>query len=392
MINKEGWEKKKLGVIAKASYGYTEKAYLEEIGPKFLRITDIQDNGVNWDTVPYCKISSADLVKFKLENGDIVFARTGATTGKCFLLYNPPISVFASYLIRVKVINDNLSPNFLFKYFQSNAYWSKINSGISGSTQGGFNATKLSDLDVPIPPRAIQHQIVSELDTLSDIITKKKQQLVDIDALAQATFYDMFGDLHSNLKRFEIKTLNEIFSLITDGTHQTPTYTTDSENGYKFLSSKDVVGGYINWSKIKYIPEMLHNQLYKRLSPQRNDILLAKNGTTGVCALVDNDEIFDIYVSLALLRPKPNFNAKFLVSCINSLDTKRQFNSHLKGIGVPNLHLSEIKKTRVLAPPLALQTQFATKIQIIEKQKELINQSIADVQQLFDYTMDKYFN
>ena len=97
--------------------------------------------------------------------------------------------------------------------------------------------------------------------------------------------------------------LQELCSIITDGTHQTPTYT-DKKSGVIFLSSKDVTQEKIDWQHVKYIPQDLHEKLYARLAPQRNDILLAKNGTTGIAALVDTDAVFDIYVSLALLRPK----------------------------------------------------------------------------------------
>lgn len=93
--------------------------------------------------------------------------------------------------------------------------------------------------------------------------------------------------------------LQSICSVLTDGTHKTPTY---SDNGYIFLSSKNVVTGVIDWDNIMYIPEELHNKLYERLAPQLNDILLAKNGTTGIAAIVDRDCIFDLYVSLALIR------------------------------------------------------------------------------------------
>ena len=87
---------------------------------------------------------------------------------------------------------------------------------------------------------------------------------------------------------------------ITDGTHKTPTY---SNEGFIFLSSKNVTSGKIDWEDIMYIPQWLHDELYKRIAPKKDDILLAKNGTTGVAAIVDKDEIFDIYVSLALIRP-----------------------------------------------------------------------------------------
>jgi len=161
---KEGWKLKKLNDVAKAMYGYTEKASVEAVGPKFLRITDIQHEGVNWDSVPYCPITDGDFEKYKLNDGDIVFARTGATTGKSYLVTKPPKSVFASYLIRLHINVDCLLPSFLFMFFQTNIYWERINAGLTGSAQGGFNASKLSELEIPIPPLSEQQRIVLLLD------------------------------------------------------------------------------------------------------------------------------------------------------------------------------------------------------------------------------------
>lgn len=138
--------------------------------------------------------------------------------------------------------------------------------------------------------------------------------------------------------------LDELCEFITDGTHQTPEYCDD---GVIFLSSKDVTERKINWDDVRYIPDELHEKLYKRLSPRKNDILLAKNGTTGVAAIVDRDEIFDVYVSLAVLRPLETIYPKYLLYAINSPVAKRQFNAGLKGIGVPNLHLGVIRETIV---------------------------------------------
>ena len=139
--------------------------------------------------------------------------------------------------------------------------------------------------------------------------------------------------------------LEELCEFITDGTHQTPKYCEDG--GVKFLSSKDVTTRKIDWDNVKHIPESLHEKLCARLSPRKNDILLAKNGTTGVAALVDKDEIFDVYVSLAVLRPKDIVYPKYLLYAINSSVAKRQFDVGLKGVGVPNLHLSVIRKTEI---------------------------------------------
>lgn len=169
--NNENWLEKELIDISKINYGYTDKASSEQIGPKFLRITDIQENGVNWETVPYCKVSDEECKKFVLETGDIVFARTGATTGKSYLLQDPPNSVFASYLIRLKILSkDEILPKLVYYYFQSGIYWNKINAGITGAAQGGFNASKLGKMKLAFPKDiSQQHTIIEKLDKLFEI-------------------------------------------------------------------------------------------------------------------------------------------------------------------------------------------------------------------------------
>ena len=162
--NRIDWANCSLGELATINYGYTESASDEPIGPKFLRITDLRIGGVSWNEVPFCLISATELEKHRLADGDIVFARTGATTGKSFLVKDPPESVCASYLIRLQPNCDLVDPNYLNRFFQSDEYWAQIHGGISGTAQGGFNATKLSALVAPIPPLLIQHQIVQELD------------------------------------------------------------------------------------------------------------------------------------------------------------------------------------------------------------------------------------
>ena len=154
---------------------------------------------------------------------------------------------------------------------------------------------------------------------------------------------------------------------ITDGTHQTPQYTT-REEGIPFLSSKDVTKRIIDWSSIKYITRDLHDVLYSRIAPQKFDILLAKNGTTGVAAMVEDDRVFDIYVTLAVIRPAmPYIHPNYLLHIINSHFCKSQFNSHLTGIGLPNLHLTDINKTYIPLPP------YNEQCRIIEKLEKLLS-------------------
>lgn len=299
--------------------------------------------------------------------------------------------VIVSPLYVVFGLKDTLKPEYLKYYLKSKPINELIRLSTSGTVRDNLKYSTLEKFPIPVPSIKKQEEICSLLDKLSLVIEKKKQQVKELDNLAQAIFYDMFGDVNTNNHSYDIQTLSSVCEILTDGTHQTPEYTQDIVNGVKFLSAKDVVGGVINWNNIKYIPQSLHESLYSRLAPKRNDILLCKNGTTGIAAVVETDEIFDIYVSLALLRLKDGYLPKYILYAINNPTTKQQFDDSLKGVGVPNLHLGEIKKTRIVVPPLSLQQSFAQKVESIERQKELINQSIREAQTLFDSRMEYYF-
>ena len=265
----------------------------------------------------------------------------------------------------------------------------KTDGLVNGATRQKLTQATMRKMLIPNMTLENQRIVVDKLNRVLSIKSKREKQLVKLDELIKARFVEMFGALNNT--SYETLPLGDICEFIKDGTHQTPTYTEDKVRGYKFLSSKDVTSQEISWSNIKYIPESLHNELYSKLAPRRGDILLAKNGTTGVAAVVDTDEVFDIYVSLALLRPKVGYNSRYLWAVINSNDTKMQFNANLKGIGVPNLHLGEIKKAKVIVPPLEQQEKFAVFLEQIDKSKVAIQKSLAETQLLFDKLMQDYF-
>jgi type I restriction enzyme S subunit len=181
-VNSQGSKSVCLNEISTISYGYTESAFREIVGPKFLRITDIQDGAVDWESVPYCRIDDATFAKQKLNDGDIVFARTG-TVGKSFLVRNPPDAVSASYLIRVQADTIKVIPEFLFLNFQTRDYWKQIHAGKSGSVQGGFNASKLGKLEIPLPPLAKQLEIVGAMAALHNLEVKTILSLKQLSKL-----------------------------------------------------------------------------------------------------------------------------------------------------------------------------------------------------------------
>ena len=173
------WVWTRLGDITeKNQYGYTAKA--ENNGEiKYLRITDIQDNKVIWKNVPYCNIDKKDLEKFKLKENDIVVTRTGATTGKSFLIETINCdAVFASYLIRVRAVKG--LPKYLWSYMKTNLYWHQITEFSSGIAQPGVNAQKLENLLFPLPPLEEQKRIVEKLDSLFEKIQKIKEIIEEV--------------------------------------------------------------------------------------------------------------------------------------------------------------------------------------------------------------------
>ena len=227
-------------------------------------------------------------------------------------------------LASIRPLSENINKKYL--YYLLNSKYNELNKFGTGSTFKAITKENLCNLKcAEVPDIKEQIEVVNKLDNVNQIIEIKKKQLEELSIIIKSQFVEMFGNVNDNKNSYEIKTLNEVFEFIKDGTHSTPTYTNDKINGIKFLSAKDVTKGTINWENIKYIPLELHEQLVKRVKPQKGDILLAKNGTTGVCAKVDRDEIFDIYVSLALLRPKEGYVVDYLVQAINNDMTKEQF-------------------------------------------------------------------
>ena len=182
---KAGWSVIPIGEFCEApQYGYTESASEYAVGPHFLRITDIQDGQVDWARVPYCHCP--DPSKYLLKPGDLVFARTGATTGKSFVIHQCPEAVFASYLIRLRV-REKVSVDYLYRYFQSPGYWEQITDKKTGTGQPNLNGSKLRRLRVPVPPPDEQRRIVAELDTLQSEVDALKQlqaeTAAELDAL-----------------------------------------------------------------------------------------------------------------------------------------------------------------------------------------------------------------
>jgi type I restriction enzyme, S subunit len=199
-------------------YGVTASADDRPVGPKFLRITDIQDGAVDWNTVPFCQSDARKLAASKLRVGDIVFARTGATTGKSFLIKSCPTdAVFASYLIRVRP-NRLIDPSFLAHFFDSPDYWSQISLKAVGAAQPGINSSKLKELEVPLLPIQEQERIAAILDQADEVRRKQLEAIEIAERFPHALFLEMFGDPTPNSEKWPRDQLRHLGKVSTGGT------------------------------------------------------------------------------------------------------------------------------------------------------------------------------
>lgn len=147
----EGWEVRKLATLVETQYGYTETASDEELGPKFLRGTDINKNSfIDWSNVPYCQIPESKLQNYSLSVGDIVIIRM-ADPGKVGIIEKEINAIFASYLVRLKIKSAQLSPYFLFYFLLSERYQGYITGASTGTTRKSASAGVITDVDVAVP-------------------------------------------------------------------------------------------------------------------------------------------------------------------------------------------------------------------------------------------------
>ena len=163
-----GWER--WGNIAQTiQYGYNAPA-LEHGVIKMVRISDIQENCVLWDNVPYCLIDENDIDTYLLKVNDILFARTGGTVGKSFLVEEvPEKAIYAGYLIRTRY-SSLLNPRYMKSFMESQLYWEQLKNGTIATAQPNCNGKTLAKMLLPIPPTKEQERIVEKLTQLSSFL------------------------------------------------------------------------------------------------------------------------------------------------------------------------------------------------------------------------------
>lgn len=392
---KHNWEYKKLGEVATFTSGSRPTGGVRGITEGVLSLGGEhigKDGFIDLTTPKYVSYEYYEAnSKGHILDGDILLCKDGALTGKVALLHDELAGKKAMVNEHVFIIRtDSLYQPYLFRYLFSDFGQYELKSRIKGAAQGGLNGSNLRTIPIPLPPLPIQQKIVAELDKVCLIIDKKKQQLKELDNLAQAIFYDMFGDPVENEKGWEVKTMGEI------GTLQRGSGLSKKdlvENGHPCILYGQIHTRFGAFTKthIACIPDYLVNTAK---IAHTGDLIMAitSEDVEGSCKSTAWLGNYDIAIGSDAAIFRHNQNGIYISYYTK---TKAFYNEKAKfarGFKVTHISTKEIATIPIMIPPLALQQSFAAKIEAIEKQKELISRSIKEAQTLFDERMDYWFD
>lgn len=312
------------------------------------------------------------------EPDTVLIAMYGATIGATSILKIPACTNQACATFKK---SDKITPEFLYYFFRSQKE-RFVKDGVGGA-QPNISAGYLKKIEIELLPLKKQNEITNTLDKLQSIITHIRTQLEKLDLLVKARFVEMFGNIEN------MCTIADVCSIITDGTHQPPKFTTD---GIPFLFVSNIATNEIVYNAEKFISEETYNDLYKRTPIEIGDIILSTVGSYGHPAIVKTNKKFLFQRHIAYLKPIPTtINSIYLHRAILSDNVQRQIDERVKGIAQKTLNLSEIRKIVIPAPPLELQTQFANFVKQVDQSKSILQQELTQTQTLFNSLMQEYF-
>jgi type I restriction enzyme S subunit len=392
------WREVILNEICTSQYGYTASAEEQNVGLKFLRITDIVPETINWLSVPYCAIDEEDIKKYKLEKGDIVIARTGNTTGYAKLIRDDVDAVFASYLIRLRVNPLIANPQYIGRLIESKIYKSFVNSIKGGSAQGNANAKMLTLFKFKIPPLPIQQKIADILSKYDDLIENNRRRIELLERSARLLYKEWFvrlrfpGHEHTPIidgipEGWENTKITNLCYVI-DGTHDSPK---PVHEGYYLVTGRHITDGFIDFSKCYVITDEDHQKVMQRSRPETGDIIFSNIGTLGSTVLVDNEFEFSIK-NVALFKPFDKNYSSFMFLYFSDPATLRKMEIQSSGTSQKFFSLKFLRGLHILTPNKTLLRLFNDVVEPALKQRSLLHKYNQKLKQARDILLPKLMN
>jgi len=380
----------KLGNLCEVVSGSTPKTNIDDYwngNIKWVTPAELSDSSfIIKDTQRHLTDSGFKSASLRLLPEGTVLLSSRAPIGKVAIVGSP---MACNQGFKNLICKKELRNHYLYYFLKSKTNY--LNLLGRGATFKEISKTIVENIEIPLPSIEEQKKISERLHKINNLILLRKQQNEKLDLLIKSRFVEMFGDPFTNEKGWNIEKLGNLATKISDGVHAKPNYTTI---GKPFISVVNITKGFINFTNCKYVSEDDYYKMIKSTHPEKGDVLYTKVGATyGIPAYVDTDEDFCLYVSVSLIKPNhEKINSRFLSISMGMPYVKEQADRRIRGIGVPDLHLNQIKEFDIVCPSLEMQSDFTDFVKQIDKQKFELQKSLNELNTLYDALMQKYFD
>ena len=391
---REGWTYKKLGEVADISAGQGapqgENNYCSD-GIPFIKAGNLESliNGMPEQTMQKVSDLVAKSHRLKLyKSGSVLFAKSGMSCMKGWVYTLKNDCYVVSHLAVITPHMQKTEGRYLNYYFQFN----KPNTLVKDAAYPSISLKDIENISIPVPSLSEQQSIVAELDKINELISLKKAQLSDLDALAQSIFYDMFGDPIENEKGWEVKKLGDISSVKT-GPFGSMLHKDD------YISNGIPLVNPIHIKDYRVIADMdftISDEKARELNAyilRKNDVIFARRGDIGRCAVIsDKENGYLCGTGSLFVRFEQEVIPQYIMYIIRSSSFIKELISKAKGATMLNLNSTIIADLQIPLPPLSLQKDFAKRIELIEQQKAQISSTIKDLETLLASRMQYWFD
>lgn len=300
--------------------------------------------------------------------------------------------VATTELVPLRCNPEKVLPSYLAYFLRSAEFLNFANTVVAGAKMPRMVMSEFWRYPVPTPPLSEQRRIAAILDKADALRAKRREALAQLDHLAQSIFLETFGDPTPTRTPFTTYNLSDVCTKISDGTHHSPPIQKD---GVPYITAKHLKrDGLDFFADPWYVSQTEHEHIFARCDPKPGDVLYIKDGaTTGIAAVNKYDFPFSMLSSLALIRPNlEKLLPAYLCEWLNQSQVKTEILGAMSGAAIRRLTLSKIKAIRVPVPPLALQREFADRLDSVQNLRATRVNSISVAEKFFATLQFRAFN
>ena len=394
---KHGWEKKRLGDICIYQRGltYSKDDEVDKSSKSVLRANniDLETFTLNFDDLKYLREDFYIDPKYLLSKDSILICMSSGSKshlGKVAFVERDFDYAFGGFM---GLITPKTNSRYLYLFMTSPFFRSHLQKITNGININNLKFSTLQDLFVPLPNAEIQSKVVKELDRITVLIELKRNQLKDLDTLAQSLFYETFGDPIENPKGWESILLEECVNDNCPISYGIVQPGEDVANGTPLVRPVDFGANRCVFNKnLKHVSPSI-SESYKRTILKGDEILICVRGTTGLVKLSHTSlRGANVTRGIVPIQIKSQLSKIYIYEYLKRERAQSYIQSYTKGIALKQINLSDLRSLPILLPPVSLQNEFAEKIEAIEEQKRLIESSISDLETLLASRMDYWFN